>query len=218
MARFAALFFAVVAAATSATAAAVQERDSALATFFTDINYGGEAFTVIDTVPTGCIAAIPPFVSSVSSVKIATGVKCTLWNNIKCGVVPANSVTLAADTPDLRILQFNDLNPDPFGERLTISALFLLRLDGSLSVVERSVIEVLYKRIPNSRPARFPKDGTLGVNNAHALESAQSPPPACLNLNWNNLHNFSENKHARSFNYTGRSLMNYEVTTCPNNT
>ncbi|KAJ7107678.1 hypothetical protein C8R44DRAFT_885092 [Mycena epipterygia] len=109
MACFAALFFAVVAATTSVTAATIQERDSALATLFTDINFGGEAFTVIGTVPTGCIAAIPPFVSSVSSVKIATGVKCTLWNETECGRAPGNSITLAADTPDLVKLQFNDL-------------------------------------------------------------------------------------------------------------
>ncbi|KAJ7102941.1 hypothetical protein C8R44DRAFT_887662 [Mycena epipterygia] len=111
MACFAALFFAVVAATTSVTAATIQERDSALATLFTDINFGGEAFTVIGTVPTGCIAAIPPFVSSVSSVKIATGVKCTLWNETECGRAPGNSITLAADTPDLVKLQFNDLPP-----------------------------------------------------------------------------------------------------------
>ncbi|KAJ7879818.1 hypothetical protein B0H13DRAFT_1892087 [Mycena leptocephala] len=117
MARFAVLFCAVVTAATSATAATVQERDSALITLFTDINYGDEALTVIDTVPTGCIAAIPPFVSSVSSVKIATGVKCTLWNETECGRAPGKSITLAADTPDLVKLQFNDLVCAGLGRR-----------------------------------------------------------------------------------------------------
>ncbi|KAF8134073.1 hypothetical protein K438DRAFT_1787370 [Mycena galopus ATCC 62051] len=79
MARFSALFCAIVTAATFAATAAVQERDSALITFFTDINYLGEESTYSGTVPTGCIPLSPPFVSSVSSVQIAKGIRCTLW-------------------------------------------------------------------------------------------------------------------------------------------
>ncbi|KAJ7253848.1 hypothetical protein C8J57DRAFT_1237098 [Mycena rebaudengoi] len=119
MARFAALFCAVVAAATSAATAAVQERDSALITFFTD------KFTYFGTVPTGCIPLSPPFVSSVSSVQIAKGVQCTLWNEAECGRAAGKSITLNGNVPNLVNLEFNDLflSPAPFGERLTISTL-----------------------------------------------------------------------------------------------
>ncbi|KAJ7822212.1 hypothetical protein B0H14DRAFT_2598728 [Mycena olivaceomarginata] len=111
MARFAALFCAVVAAATSAAAAAVQERDSALITFFTDINYLGQEFTYSGTVPTGCIPLSPPFVSSVSSVQIANGVRCTLWNETECGRAPGKSITLNGNVPNFVNLEFNDLDP-----------------------------------------------------------------------------------------------------------
>ncbi|KAJ6454803.1 hypothetical protein C8R45DRAFT_1222684 [Mycena sanguinolenta] len=109
MARFAALFCAVVAAATSAAAASVQERDSALITFFTDINYLGQEFTYFGTVPTGCIPLSPPFVSSVSSVQIARGVQCTLWNEAKCGLAAGKSITLNGNVTNLVNLEFNDL-------------------------------------------------------------------------------------------------------------
>ncbi|KAJ7246058.1 hypothetical protein C8J57DRAFT_1241842 [Mycena rebaudengoi] len=144
MARFAALFCAVVAAATSAAAAAVQERDSALITFFTD------KFTYFGTVPTGCIPLNPPFVSSVSSVQIAKGVQCTLWNEAECGRAADKSITLNGNVPNFVNLDFNDL-------------LFPLPLDGSLSVVGRTVVS--YKRVPDFRLARFrAKDGILSVN------------------------------------------------------
>ncbi|KAJ7917380.1 hypothetical protein B0H13DRAFT_1995408, partial [Mycena leptocephala] len=109
MARFAALFCAVVAAATSAAAAAVQERDSALITFFTDINYLGQNSTYFGTAPTGCIPLSPPYVSSVSSVQIAKSIRCTLWNQTKCGLAAGKSITLNGNVPNLVSLEFNDL-------------------------------------------------------------------------------------------------------------
>ncbi|KAJ7711308.1 hypothetical protein B0H16DRAFT_1900666 [Mycena metata] len=109
MARFASLFCAIVAVATSAAAAAVQERDSALITFFTDINYLGEESTYFGTVPTGCIPLSPPFVSSVFSVQIAKGIRCTLWNEAKCGQAAGKSITLNGNVTNLVNLEFNDL-------------------------------------------------------------------------------------------------------------
>ncbi|KAF8209898.1 hypothetical protein K438DRAFT_2059013 [Mycena galopus ATCC 62051] len=109
MARFSALFCAVFVAATSAAAAAVQERDSALITFFTDINYLGQESTYSGTVPTGCIPLSPPFVSSVSSVQIANGIRCTLWNESQCGLAAGKSITLTGNVPNLVSLEFNDL-------------------------------------------------------------------------------------------------------------
>ncbi|KAJ7731523.1 hypothetical protein B0H16DRAFT_1469087 [Mycena metata] len=70
MARFISLFYAVVAAVTAASAAAVQERDSILATFFIDIDFSGPD---------------------------RHGRQVHL-------------VELAADTPDLGALGFNDLD------------------------------------------------------------------------------------------------------------
>ncbi|KAJ7714379.1 hypothetical protein B0H16DRAFT_1478054 [Mycena metata] len=106
MARFISLFYAVVAAVTAASAAAVQERDSILATFFIDIDFSGPAYG--HRRPAYWLPhASPEFAGSVSSVKIATGVKCTLWNEPEC---TGGSITLAADTPDLGALGFNDLD------------------------------------------------------------------------------------------------------------
>ncbi|KAF7368161.1 hypothetical protein MVEN_00135100 [Mycena venus] len=108
MARFVSLLCAVVAAATAASAAAIQaqERDSILAAFFIDIDFGGQELTVGGDLPTGCLTPPPVFDGSVSSVQISTGVKCTLWSGTEC---TGGSITLAADTPDLRALGFNDL-------------------------------------------------------------------------------------------------------------
>ncbi|KAF8209865.1 hypothetical protein K438DRAFT_1960090 [Mycena galopus ATCC 62051] len=102
-------FCAIVAAAAFAATAAVQERDSALITFFTDINFLGEESTYSGTVPTGCIPLSPPFVSSVSSVQIAKGIRCTLWNESKCGLAAGKSITLTDNVSNLVSLEFNDL-------------------------------------------------------------------------------------------------------------
>ncbi|KAF7369705.1 hypothetical protein MVEN_00302000 [Mycena venus] len=107
MARFAALFCAIVAAATSATASVGPIKPAI--TFFTGIDFTGQSFTSFAGVPTGCIALDPPFFKNVSSVEIPTGVKCTLWNETQCGLVSGNSVSLpSGGTPNLTVQGFND--------------------------------------------------------------------------------------------------------------
>ncbi|KAF7369704.1 hypothetical protein MVEN_00301900 [Mycena venus] len=91
MARFGALFCTIVAAATSASAAAVPAKP--LITFFTGTDFSGQNFTFLGTVPTGCIPLSPPFVKNVSSVEIAAGVGCTLWNETRYGLASGNSVS-----------------------------------------------------------------------------------------------------------------------------
>ncbi|KAJ7769533.1 hypothetical protein B0H16DRAFT_1779251 [Mycena metata] len=97
MARFISLFYAVVAAVTAASAAAALKSPS--------VDFSGPAYG--HRRPAYWLPhASPEFDGSVSSVKIATGVKCTLWNEPEC---TGGSITLAADTPDLGALGFNDL-------------------------------------------------------------------------------------------------------------
>jgi hypothetical protein len=39
--------------------------------------------TFVDDLPTGCIEATSPFIESVSSVSVAAGVSCTLWEYVE---------------------------------------------------------------------------------------------------------------------------------------
>ncbi|KAJ6492675.1 hypothetical protein DFH09DRAFT_1104607 [Mycena vulgaris] len=73
------------------------------------VNYLGQEFTYFGTVPTDCITLSPPFVSSVSSVQIAKGVRCTLWNEAECGRAAGKSITLNDNVLNLVNLEFNDL-------------------------------------------------------------------------------------------------------------
>ncbi|KAJ7073136.1 hypothetical protein C8F01DRAFT_1244130 [Mycena amicta] len=77
--------------------------------FWTDINFAGQNATYEVVVPSGCIQAVPPFVSSVSSVAIQSGFQCTLWAIPQCGMAAGNSITLDDKVPNLVDLAFNDL-------------------------------------------------------------------------------------------------------------
>ncbi|KAJ7737534.1 hypothetical protein B0H16DRAFT_1466177 [Mycena metata] len=79
MARFISLFYAVVAAVTAASVAAALKSPS--------VDFSGPELTVTGDLPTGCLTPPPMFDGSVSSVQIATGVKCTLWNEPECASV-----------------------------------------------------------------------------------------------------------------------------------
>ncbi|KAJ7917378.1 hypothetical protein B0H13DRAFT_1995383 [Mycena leptocephala] len=119
MARFAALFCAVVAAATSAATAAVSSGSPGIHLILTptiqalkspSVNYLGQNSTYFGTAPTGCIPLSPPYVSSVSSVQIAKSVRCTCGSiETKCGLAAGKSITLNGNVPNLVNLEFNDL-------------------------------------------------------------------------------------------------------------
>ncbi|KAJ7903077.1 hypothetical protein B0H13DRAFT_1882334 [Mycena leptocephala] len=105
MARFPPLFCAILAAATSARAVAVVKRSSDLITFWTDINFSGNGITFVDDLPTGCIEATSPFIESVSSVSVAAGVRCTLWNQGNCG---GEGLAVSGNVANLVNFGFND--------------------------------------------------------------------------------------------------------------
>ncbi|KAJ7691210.1 hypothetical protein B0H14DRAFT_2652142 [Mycena olivaceomarginata] len=132
MARFAALFCAVVAAATSAAAAAVQERDSALITFFTDSTQ----------------IAVSQLVLAKPTVRLV-GLQRPdrQWR-------PVHLVELNGNVPNFVNLEFNDLflSPDPFGERLTIST---LRSVASFALGQKPLrTEERWKRLIKSQSQR----------------------------------------------------------------
>ncbi|KAJ7053914.1 hypothetical protein C8F01DRAFT_1165293 [Mycena amicta] len=120
MARLAALLCAIVAAAaTSVNAAAIDlsPREGVvpavagspynLITFFTNVNYGGQAVTFYDQKTTGCIEATAPFINAVSSVKLdRTDIACNLWSEATCkGAV---GLTVNGAVPSLIPYGFND--------------------------------------------------------------------------------------------------------------
>ncbi|KAJ7073148.1 hypothetical protein C8F01DRAFT_1244141 [Mycena amicta] len=112
MARFLTLLSAIFVAATAAQASSLPKlnvSDVAAVTFWTDINFAGQNATSEVVVPSGCIQAVPPFVSSVSSVAIQPGFQCTLWAIPQCGLGAGNSITLHDKVPNLVDLAFNDL-------------------------------------------------------------------------------------------------------------
>ncbi|KAJ7162705.1 hypothetical protein C8R43DRAFT_991228 [Mycena crocata] len=116
MARLSVLFCALIAAVASAGAASISDRSvipavpgpsSSLITFFTNVNYGGQDVTFIDEATTGCIGATGPFISSLSSVKLArTGIACNLWSEKNCGGV--GGIVVAGNIPNLGAYGFND--------------------------------------------------------------------------------------------------------------
>ncbi|KAJ7447238.1 hypothetical protein FB451DRAFT_782417 [Mycena latifolia] len=119
MARFAALLCAVVAAATSVGAAshralknrsvipAVAGSSEYLITFYTSVNYAGQAITFVDEKTTGCIEATGNFIGSVSSVKIdQPDIACNLWSEKNCGGVAG--LVVAGNVPSLITYGFND--------------------------------------------------------------------------------------------------------------
>ncbi|KAJ7447241.1 hypothetical protein FB451DRAFT_1411982 [Mycena latifolia] len=115
MAHFAALLCAVVAAATSVGAAsvclvvipAVAGPSEYLITFYTSVNYAGQAITFVDEKTTGCIEATGNFIGSVSSVKIdQPDIACNLWSEKNCGGVAG--LVVAGNVPSLITYGFND--------------------------------------------------------------------------------------------------------------
>ncbi|KAF7327167.1 Uroporphyrin-III c-methyltransferase [Mycena kentingensis (nom. inval.)] len=106
MARFLALLSGIALAASLATAnAAAIDKRANLITFFLDINFSGESVTFVDSTPTGCIKATPPYIASVSSVIVASGIECILWSTSTCG---GSSITVGGSVPSLVPLGFND--------------------------------------------------------------------------------------------------------------